>query len=126
MNVHVPALLLADDDEAIRKVARLGLARAGYEVTLVDDGPSALAAAGARAYDVIVLDWMLPGMDGIDVCRELKADPATAATPVVFLTAASHVGAHDEARAAGAVGVIAKPFNPMALGADLQALLGAP
>jgi CheY-like chemotaxis protein len=119
----MPALLLADDDEAIRLVARLAFSRAGYDVTLVEDGTSALAAARARAYDVVVLDWMLPGMDGIDVCRALKADPSTAAAPVVFLTAASHEGAHDEARAAGAIGVIAKPFSPMALGASLEALL---
>ncbi len=121
----MPALLLADDDESIRLVARLAFSRAGYEVTLVEDGTAALDAARGRAYDVVVLDWMLPGMDGIDVCRALKADPLTAAVPVVFLTAASHEGAHDEARAAGATGVIAKPFSPMALGARLEAILAA-
>lgn len=119
----MPALLLADDDESIRMVARLGLSRAGYEVTLVEDGTSALEAVRAGAYDVVVLDWMLPGIDGIDICRAMKAEPATAPIPVVFLTAASHAGAHDEAMAAGAIGVIAKPFNPMSLGADVRALV---
>lgn len=119
----MPSLLLADDDESIRMVARLGLARVGYDVTLAEDGTEALAAARATPFDVIVLDWMLPGMDGIDVCRALKADPATAAMPIVFLTAASHAGAHDEALAAGAIGVIAKPFNPMTLGNDLRAIV---
>lgn len=119
----MPALLLADDDESIRMVARLGLSRAGYDVTLVEDGTSALKAVRARPYDVVVLDWMLPGIDGIDVCRALKADPATAPIPVVFLTAASHAGAHEEAMAAGAVGVIAKPFNPMTLGIDVRGLV---
>jgi len=119
----MPSLLLADDDDSIRMVARLGFKQAGYDVTLAEDGTEALTAARAQPFDVIVLDWMLPGMDGIDVCRALKADPSTAGTPIVFLTAAAHEGAHDEARAAGAIGVIAKPFNPMTLGTELRTLL---
>lgn len=103
-------------------VARLGLTRAGYDVTIAEDGAEALVAVRARAFDLVVLDLMLPGMDGIDVCRALKADPATRALPVIFLTAA-HEGAHDEARAAGALGIISKPFNPMTLGADVRALV---
>jgi CheY-like chemotaxis protein len=119
----MPHLLLADDDESIRMVARLGLSREGYEVTLVEDGLSALDAARAQQFDALLLDWMLPGMDGIDVCRALKADPATASLPIVFLTGASHAGAHEEALAAGALGVIAKPFNPMTLGGQVRAHL---
>ena len=119
----MPRILLADDDESIRMVARLGLSREGYEVTLVEDGLAALEAARTQTFDALLLDWMLPGMDGIDVCRALKADPATAPLPVVFLTAASHAGAHEEALAAGALGVIAKPFNPMALGGQVRAHL---
>lgn len=119
----MPTLLLADDDESIRMVARLGLTRAGYDVTMVEDGAAALAAARAGSFDLVVLDWMLPEMDGIDVCRALKADPATASIPIVFLTAASHEGAHDEARGAGAAGVIGKPFNPMTLGTEIRAIL---
>ena len=116
----MPRILLADDDESIRMVARLGLSREGYEVTLVEDGLSALEAARSQPFDALLLDWMLPGMDGIDVCRTLKADPATASLPIVFLTAASHAGAHEEALAAGALGVIAKPFNPMTLGGQVR------
>lgn len=116
----MPHILLADDDESIRMVARLGLSREGYEVTLVEDGPAALAAARSQSFDALLLDWMLPGMDGIDVCRLLKADPATAALPIVFLTAAAHAGAHEEALEAGAAGVIPKPFNPMLLGAQVR------
>jgi CheY-like chemotaxis protein len=119
----MPRILLADDDESIRMVARLGLSREGYEVTLVEDGLSALEAARTQPFDALLLDWMLPGMDGIDVCRTLKADPATASLPIVFLTAASHAGAHEEALAAGALGVIAKPFNPMTLGGQVRAHL---
>lgn len=119
----MPHILLADDDESIRMVARLGLSREGYEVTLVEDGPAALAAVRSQSFDALLLDWMLPGMDGIDVCRLLKADPATASLPIVFLTGATHAGVHREALEAGALGVIAKPFNPMGLGAQLRAYL---
>lgn len=119
----MPHILLADDDESIGMVARLALRKAGYDVTWVEDGTSALEAARAGGFDALVLDWMLPGMDGIDVCRLLKADEATARVPIVFLTAASHRGAHQEAIDAGAIGVIAKPFNPMELGARVKALI---
>lgn len=119
----MPHILLADDDESIGVVARLGLRRAGYDVTVVGDGVAALAAARGGGCDAVLLDWMLPGMDGIEVCRALKADPATAALPVIFLTAVAHAGALAEALAAGAIGVIAKPFNPVTLGDEVRARL---
>ena len=62
-------ILLADDDESIAMVARLGLRRAGFTVTVVDDGVAALRAARETAFDGLVLDWNMPGQDGIDVCR---------------------------------------------------------
>lgn len=115
------AVLLVEDDDVLREVVAHNLASSGFSV--LEARSVAEATEAWQRADVVVLDWMLPGMDGIDVCRALKADPSTAAAPVVFLTAASHEGAHDEARAAGAIGVIAKPFSPMALGASLEALL---
>jgi DNA-binding response OmpR family regulator len=70
-----------------------------------------------------VLDWNMPDLDGIDVCRELMADPAWPTVPIVFLTAASHEGAEQEALAAGARGVIFKPFDPMTIGERVKALI---
>lgn len=116
-------VLLADDDESILVVARLGLRRAGFEVTTVEDGTSALARARDGGVDAIVLDWSMPDIDGIDVCRQLTADPSWAPVPILFLTAASHEGVEEQARAAGAVGVIAKPFDPMALGEQVKQML---
>ena len=75
-------LLLADDDESIAMVARLGLRRAGCTVTIVDDGAKALAEARRTHYDAIVLDWQLPEMDGIDVCRALMNDPDWTRVPI--------------------------------------------
>ena len=111
----MPSILLADDDESIAMVARLGLRRAGYEVTVVDEGRKALEAARATAFDGIVLDWSLPGLDGIDVCRQLMADPAWPRVPIVFLTGMSHEGVQQEALQAGARGVVFKPFDAMTI-----------
>jgi DNA-binding response OmpR family regulator len=118
-------ILLADDDESIGVVARLGLRKAGFTVTLVDDGEKALAAARATAFDAIVLDWFLPDVDGIEVCRQLHADPDWPRVPIVFLTGAAHGGVQAQAREAGARGVIAKPFDPTALGEQMKALLAS-
>ena len=116
-------LLLADDDEAVAMVARLGLRRAGFTVTIVDEGTAALAAARATAFDALVLDWNMPDLDGIEVCRQLMADPAWTKVPIVFLTAAAHDGAAKEAMAAGACGVIFKPFDPTSVGEQVKALV---
>ena len=116
--VHI---LLADDDESIAMVARLGLRRVGFTVTVVDNGLAALQAARATAFDALVLDWNMPGIDGIDVCRQLQADPSWNRVPIVFLTGATHEGAEQEALAAGARGVISKPFDPTTIGEQVRA-----
>jgi two-component system chemotaxis response regulator CheY len=116
-------LLLADDDESIAMVARLGLRRAGFTVTVVDGGREALEAARSNAYDALVLDWNLPDLDGIDVCRQLVADPSWKQVPIVFLTGATHDGAEQEALQAGARGVIFKPFDPMLVGEQVKGMI---
>jgi DNA-binding response OmpR family regulator len=116
-------ILLADDDESVAMVARLGLRKAGFTVTVVDEGRAALDAARATPFDALVLDWNMPDVDGIDVCRQLMADPSWAKVPIVFLTAAAHDGAEREAIAAGASGVIFKPFDPMSVGQQVRALI---
>jgi len=116
-------ILLADDDESVLMVARLGLRRAGFEVTVADDGASALAKARAMAFDAVILDWNMPDVDGPDVCRQLLADASWKRVPILFLTAASHEGVEEQAREAGAIGVLAKPFDPMTLGDQVKQLL---
>ena len=122
MPLHI---LLADDDDSTLMVARLGLRKAGFEVTTVDEGQAALAAARATVFDALVLDWNMPDLDGIDVCRQLMADPSWSKVPILFLTGASHEGAEQEALAAGARGVIFKPFDPMTVGEQVKALIDA-
>lgn len=116
--------LLAEDDRDIRLVARLALKRAGFEVTAVEDGEALLAAVPDVQPDVIVLDWMMPGLDGPATCRRLKADPATAAIPVVFLTAKTQESEIARGLALGAAGYIAKPFDALTLGERVLALIG--
>ena len=116
-------ILLADDDEAIAMVTRLGLRRAGISVTVVDEGDAALRAAREVGFDALLLDWNVPGMDGIEVCRQLQADPAWVRVPIVFLTGATHDAADEQARAAGACGVIFKPFDPTTIGERVRAII---
>jgi DNA-binding response OmpR family regulator len=116
-------ILLADDDASVAMVARLGLRRAGFTVTIVEEGRVAWKAAREMAFDALVLDWSLPDLDGIDVCRQLTADPSWRPVPIVFLTAASHDGAEQEALDAGAKGVIFKPFDPMTVGEQVRAII---
>ena len=80
-------VLVADDDAVILRLLEVNFSLEGYEVTTADRGEAALELAGDRHYDLIVLDVMMPGMDGWEVCERLKADPSTAGIPVIFLSA---------------------------------------
>jgi two-component system cell cycle response regulator len=95
--VTAARILLADDSSTVRAVARMELESAGYEVIEAGDGAKALAAALEHRPDVVLLDIEMPVMDGYETVQALKADPITAAIPVVFLT--GRVGADDVARA---------------------------
>jgi CheY-like chemotaxis protein len=119
-------LLCADDEPDIRAILRLALSLdPEMEVEIVDSGHAAITRAAAGGFDAILLDGMMPGLDGYETCRILKSDPATAHVPVVFLTAKTQ---RDEARRAisvGAVACLTKPFDPMHIGRELRAALGA-
>ena len=118
-------LLCADDEEDIRTILQLALSLdPEMEVELVDSGEAALARARAERFDAILLDGMMPGLDGYETCRRLKSDPATAAIPVVFLTAKTQRSEVEQALTVGAVACLVKPFDPMTLAADLRGALG--
>jgi CheY-like chemotaxis protein len=115
-------VLLVEDEPDIRLIARASLAHAGFVVTTAANGLEALAAVASERPDLIVMDWMMPELDGPDACERLKADPATRDIPILFLTARSDARAHERCMALGALGCIAKPFNPLALGEDIKTL----
>ncbi len=118
-------LLCADDEDDIRTILRLALALdRELDVHFVASGAEALAQAKAGRFDAIVLDGMMPGLDGYETCRRLKADPATAEIPVVFLTAKSQRDETHRALALGAIACLTKPFDPMTIAGDLRRALG--
>ncbi|KHK03708.1 response regulator [Desulfovibrio sp. TomC] len=91
-----------------------------YDVAVAMDGPSALELAAAQRPDLILLDIMMPGMDGYEVCRRLAADPATADIPVIFLTAMTDVADKARGFASGAVDYVTKPFEPLEVQARVR------
>ena len=118
-------LLCADDEDDIRTILRLALSLHGeLEVHFVSSGAEALAQAQRGGFDAIVLDGMMPDLDGYETCRRLKADPATAHIPVVFLTAKSQREETRRALAIGAIACLTKPFDPMTIAGDLRRALG--
>ena len=101
------------------------LLTAGHEVTVATDGEHGIAAASAAHPDLIVLDWMMPGMTGIEVCRTLRQDSSFAATRIIMLTAKSAPSDIDAARGAGADDYVVKPFAPRELRRRVAELLAS-
>jgi CheY-like chemotaxis protein len=117
-------VLLAEDEQDIQKVAQISLQyRGGWEVSLASDGEECLAKAAADPPDVILLDCMMPRLDGYETCRRLKQDPQLRNIPVIFLTAKAQEAEVRKGLSLGAVGYLIKPFNPMSLAAEIQEIL---
>jgi len=117
-------VLLVDDEDDIRTIGQLSLSRVGgWQTVLASSGADAVSKAAAEAPDLILLDVMMPGMDGPTTLGKLRAQEATAKTPVIFMTA--KIQKQEVARylELGAVGVIGKPFDPMTLPAEIKRLL---
>jgi CheY-like chemotaxis protein len=118
-------LLLVEDDESIRAIAHMSLERiGGWRVVNARSGEDALRILTAgEVFTAIVMDVMMPGLDGPAVLRRLQDDGLLADTPVVFLTAKAQRAERERLNVLGAAGVIAKPFDPMTLPAELERLL---
>ena len=116
-------VLVAEDDPDIRAVVALSLGRVGgMEVTCCTDGLAALQKVLAVGPDLILLDVMMPELDGLETLARLRADPRTAMIPVVFMTARVQPRDLETYHAQGALAVIAKPFDPMTLAQQLRRL----
>jgi two-component system response regulator MtrA len=116
-------ILLADDDRDIRELVTFKLTQAGYDVVTAEDGAQALTTAQGSRFDLAVLDVMMPALSGIDVCRQLRADDATATLPVILLTAKAQDGDVELGFSAGADDYVTKPFSPRELVTRIAALL---
>ena len=117
-------ILVVDDDELLREVAQTALELVGgWQVSTAHSGSQAQQQARTDRPDAILLDVMMPGIDGPTTVNALRADPATRDIPIIFLTAKSPSDV-EEWRPLGLAGVISKPFDPMTLPAEMAAILG--
>jgi two-component system phosphate regulon response regulator PhoB len=117
-------ILIVDDDADIRELIAFKLCRAGFIVRSEADGESGLAAADEMRPDLVLLDWMMPRLTGLEVCRRLRESAATAEIPVILLTAKAQEADVERGFAAGADGYIRKPFSNRELLSRVEALLG--
>ncbi|MHB8834450.1 MAG: response regulator transcription factor [Candidatus Methylomirabilia bacterium] len=116
-------VLVVEDEEPILEMLRYGLERFGFSVHCVGSGEEALAAARNDRPDLVLLDLMLPGMDGLEVCRRLKRDKETSTIPIVILTARDGEADIVAGLEIGADDYLTKPFSPRVLSARLRAVL---
>jgi CheY-like chemotaxis protein len=114
-------ILVAEDDPALREALREVLALAGYAAVTVSDGMQALAAARAEPPDLVILDQLMPGLDGLSVLRALQADPRLRGIPVILLTGA----AHDLPPQPGLAAIVEKPFQMVPLQDTVRSLLAS-
>ena len=119
-------ILIVDDDADMRQMVSLLLRRPGYEIEAVSSGPEALEAIHTRRPDLVLLDVMMPAMDGHEVARRLRENPATSAIPIVMLTAKSLSVNRVEGILAGADDYLTKPVNPVELDQRVAAFLKKP
>lgn len=119
-------ILLVDDEADIRRIASLSLEKVGgHRVRTSANGTDALEALQEHRPDVVLLDVMMPGLDGPSTLRALREHPALVDLAVIFLTAKIKPDEVGELRKLGALGVISKPFNPMTLAQEVEAVLAA-
>ncbi len=116
-------ILVVDDEEDILELVRYNLNKDGYKITSAMTGEDALKKARSETYDLIILDLMLPGIDGLEVTRKLKDNPKTRSVPVVMLTAKGEESDVVAGLELGADDYITKPFSPRILTARVRAVL---
>src|SRR4051794_10701333 len=116
-------ILVVDDEQDIRELVTFKLSRMGHEVRSEADGEAGLAAARQIRPDLILVDWMMPRLTGIEMCVALRADPDFALTPIILLTARAQESDLQRGFAAGASDYVVKPFSPRDLAARVAAAL---
>lgn len=117
------SILVVEDEEDIQELVRYNLAKEGYRVMTVVSGEEAMDAAGSKVPDLVLLDLMLPGIDGLEVCRRLKGESETHGIPVVILSAKGEESDIVAGLELGAEDYITKPFSPRVLIARIRAVL---
>jgi two-component system, OmpR family, phosphate regulon response regulator PhoB len=118
-----PRILIVEDEEALTLLLRYNLEKAGYDVEVVARGDEADLRFKESAPDLVILDWMLPGLSGIELCRRLRARPETSQLPIIMLTARGEESERVRGLSTGADDYIVKPFSVPELLARVSALL---
>lgn len=118
-----PEILLVEDESALVTLLTYNLEKAGYDVRAAMDGEEALVMIAERLPDLVVLDWMLPKLSGIEICRQLRRGKPTARLPVIMLTAKSEEADRLRGLETGADDYVTKPFSPKELVARIRAVL---
>jgi two-component system phosphate regulon response regulator PhoB len=118
-----PHILVVEDEPPLVELLRYNLEKEGYLVDVAEDGAAALERVRGSTPDLIILDWMLPELSGIEVCRQLRADPDTKEVPVIMLTARGEEADRLKGLASGADDYVVKPFSPAELLARVRAVL---
>jgi len=116
-------VLLVEDDEAIGDLVKYNLERQGFAVDWVLDGKEALERLNEKKYDIIILDLMLPGVDGLELCRKIRSDGKNRETPIIVLTALGDEDTKVKGFSAGADDYVTKPFSVKELLARIEAVL---
>lgn len=122
-NPHRKPIIVVDDEEDILELIRYNLDKEGFQVVCATTGEDALLKARSESIDLLVLDLMLPGIDGLDVCRILKSDSQTKSIPILMLTAKGEEADIVKGLEIGADDYVTKPFSPRVLIARVKALL---
>jgi len=123
VSVSDKRVLVVEDEEPIREMMRFRLGRAGYDVTEAANGADARAAIADRRPDVIVMDWMLPDISGLELTRQLKRDPATREIPIIMVTARAQEDDRVAGLEGGADDYVVKPFSFRELAARIKAVM---
>ena len=118
-----PYVLIAEDESAVSELLQYNLKREDYEVAIANDGEEALLMMEERAPDLLLLDWMLPKVSGIEVCRRVRSGGANPNLPIIMLTARGEEGDRVRGLDAGADDYVPKPFSPTELVARIRAVL---
>jgi len=118
-----PNILIVEDETALVELLTYNLEKAGFQVTVARDGEEAMLAVAEAKPDLILLDWMLPYISGIEICRRLRRNPDTSDLPVILLTARGEEGDRIRGLESGADDYVVKPFSPSELIARVRAVM---
>jgi two-component system chemotaxis response regulator CheY len=117
-------ILIVDDSPSIRRMVSMTLQQNGYQVTEAEDGAQGLQTANSRRFDMVITDQNMPHMTGLEFIKAFRSDPSNNGVPIVFLSTESDGTLKNEARSAGALGWMQKPFEPNQLLAVVKKVAG--